>query len=93
MTEESEDEEQDAEMSFGTAGPLASRQMDEWEDVLDQAEVLSTPRQPISNTKAAPRFSEGPSFTLRDMLLKVGQDGMLGANGTFNFDLLREWLH
>lgn len=72
--------------------PLGSRHLDEWEDVLEEAYATSTTRRRpvLSNTKPAPRFSEGPSFTLRDMLLKVGQDGMLGANGTFNFDLLRE---
>jgi hypothetical protein len=34
-------------------------------------------------------YLDEPSFTLRDILLKVGQDGMLGVNGTFNIDLIR----
>lgn len=39
---------------------------------------------------AEDEYMDGPSFTLRDILLKVGQDGMLGANGTFNMDLIRK---
>lgn len=71
--------------------PLGLNKVDDWEDVFEGDGTTSTARQhPVSKTKTAPRFSEGPSFTLRDMLLKVGQDGMLGANGTFNFDLLEE---
>jgi hypothetical protein len=95
-TEIVEHEGQEVEFSFGTIRPLFSNHMDDWEDVLDGPESTSTVRRPMFSTKAkalnviSPRFSEEPSFTLRDMLLKVGQDGILGISGAFNFDLLRK---
>jgi hypothetical protein len=87
---------EDDGQEFVTARPLFSNHMDEWEDILDGADSTSTVRRPLFSTKAevlniaSPRFSEEPSFTLQDVLLKVGQDGILGINGAFNFDLLRK---
>jgi hypothetical protein len=87
--EENEFEGQEVELSFGTARPLFSNNavMDDWEDIDGTSSLRHTKATKASTT---PRFSEGPSFTLRDMLLKVGQEGMMGVNGTFNFDLLGE---
>lgn len=35
-------------------------------------------------------LGEGASFTLRDILLRVGEAGQMGANGSFalNFDIM-----
>lgn len=79
---------------------------EEWEDVMNDPDGTSTLRRRNARMSlgtstrtsnaglTAPRLSEeyyeGPSFTLHDMLLKAGRDGIQGANGTFNFNLLRE---
>lgn len=52
----------------------------EWDDVLEE-EQTKTPRKEDAGLNE-------PSFTLQDILLRVGQQGLMGANGTFNFDLL-----
>jgi hypothetical protein len=50
-----------------------------------------TPRNPRQAPERQARKSEAPldaSLTLRDILLKVGEAGTDGANGSFDFDLL-----
>ena len=63
----------------------ASDATDDWDDVLE--EPAKTPRMEEAGLNE-PSFINEPSFTLQDILLRVGQQGLMGANGTFNFDLL-----
>jgi hypothetical protein len=58
-----------------------------WEDLVDGGAATSKPPKSKAKRTSDEPF-DGPSFTLHDILLKVGQDGLLGANGTFNLDLL-----
>jgi len=92
-----EEDAQTADLPPGRAQLLSSNPTDDWEDVLEVADSAATAQRQMLTTDPmtafGPRFSEGPSFTLRDMLLKVGQDGLMGMNGTFNFDLLRACAH
>lgn len=82
--------------------------VNEWEDIPEEPPVANSVQRPRGRPSESgfrrkstrrstvhfvdDEFVEGPSLTLRDILLKVGQDGILGANGTFNFDLMREYL-
>ncbi|PVG04890.1 hypothetical protein CPB86DRAFT_721454 [Serendipita vermifera] len=60
-----------------------------WEDLVGGHAATSKPPKSKAKRTSYEPF-DGPSFTLHDILLKAGQDGVLGANGTFNLDLLDE---
>jgi hypothetical protein len=66
-------------MSIGTLTRTSAR----------KSMAAATPRAGLG-PRMSEEYYEGPSFTLQDMLLRAGREGVQGANGTFNFDLLRE---
>ncbi|KAG8840921.1 hypothetical protein FRB91_005521, partial [Serendipita sp. 411] len=86
----------ESDQSFQSSSTIIgmTKHADGWEDEADEVNDNASANQPPAKAKTL-RFAdeeiiEEPSFTLQDILLRAGRDGMMGINGTFDVDLLYE---